>query len=155
MFGFLVLTAMIFAANCAKTKSLTKSCDSDRVVCSCNVNHDSQVSESIKKLETKMESLIALVNNTSTPKPNPPGISTNVRKNFIGTFCHVCICYFHLTGILRSFQAFQLLLVRNSTTNTSNFLHPNKWNIARLLRQKMKQKIHFPKYSIQDACNKL
>ena len=72
MFGFLVFTAMILAANCAK--SLTKSCDRARVVYNCNVNHDSQVSEAIKKLETKIDSLIALVNNASTPKPIPPGI---------------------------------------------------------------------------------
>ena len=74
MFGFLVLTAVIFAANCAKSKSLTKSCDRAPVVYNCNVNHDSQVSEGIKKLEAKIESLIALVNNISIPKPNLSGI---------------------------------------------------------------------------------
>ena len=72
MFGFLVFTAMIFAANCAK--SLTTSCDRAPVVCNCNVNHDSQVSEATKKLEKKIESLIALVNNISIPKPNLSGI---------------------------------------------------------------------------------
>ena len=76
--GLLVVIALISAANCAKSSNTnknqiplaTKSCDRARVVCKCNVNHDSQISEAIKKLETKMESLIALV----TPKPNPPDI---------------------------------------------------------------------------------
>ena len=44
------------------------------VVCNCNLNQDSMdVSKAIKTLETKLENLIALVNKTLPPKPNPPG----------------------------------------------------------------------------------
>ena len=34
---------------------------------------DSHVSEAIKRLETKLENLIALVNKSLTPQPTPPG----------------------------------------------------------------------------------
>lgn len=92
-FVFIVLIAMIFALKCTNSSNtannqtpLTKSIG--KMVCNVNLVQDSHVREAIKTLETKLEnlitqnsetnfkleSLIALLNKTSTPQPTPPGI---------------------------------------------------------------------------------
>ena len=70
LFVFLVLNVMIFSVNCASSTALsTKVCD------------DSDVRDAIQKLETKVENLIALVKKISAPKPPPPGIRVEQKKN--------------------------------------------------------------------------
>ena len=76
---------MLFAANGVKSLpvSLTKNqtpytvntLRDNTVVLNCNVNHDSRdISKAIKALETRIDHLIALVNETSSRQPAmPPG----------------------------------------------------------------------------------
>ena len=73
---FALIVVLIVAVNCAnalksaknQTPPPAKTCEKP-VVCNCypTANHDLHVSDAIKKLETKLEKLIALVNKASTP----------------------------------------------------------------------------------------
>lgn len=73
-FAFLALLVLIDAKSSwvnAAFNSSSEDCAAKMVVCNCNVNQDSQLTEAIKALDAKLEKLIALVTNTSPPTPQP------------------------------------------------------------------------------------
>ena len=88
-FAFLVLLVLINAKSLrvnAAFNSSSEDCAAKMVVCNCNVNQDSQVSEAIKALDAKLEKLIALFTNTSPPTPQPtqsPGELQHLILTFI------------------------------------------------------------------------
>ena len=95
-FAFLVLIVIMAAVNCAKSSNTAnnqtpppgKACEKP-VLCNCNLNQaDPHVSEAIKKIEAKLENLIALVNKTSPPQPKPPGIKSD--KIILSSLSHSC-----------------------------------------------------------------
>ena len=80
---FIVLIAVIFSSNCAKSAAESSNTANNQTPLAtktigrmmvCNLIQDSHVSEAIKTLETKLKNLITLVNKTSPPQPTPPGI---------------------------------------------------------------------------------
>ena len=88
-FAFLVLIVIMAAVNCTKSSNTannktpppSKACEKP-VVYNCNLNQ-ADVREAIKKMEAKLENLIALVNKTSPPQPKPPGIKSDKKYSFV------------------------------------------------------------------------
>jgi len=70
-------------ANKNQTPVSPKTCDK-MMVCNCNVNQDSRVSEAIKGLETNMQQLIALVNKTLALQPTTTPGKLRFFKNSFG-----------------------------------------------------------------------
>ena len=73
-FVFLGLIAVIASSvSVSKNQTPPPAKNGEKLVCNCNynVNRDSHVSKAIKELQAKMEHLIALVNKTSPPPPQP------------------------------------------------------------------------------------
>ena len=68
-FSVTFLVVVQIASSASPTPYSAKTYDKNKV---CNLIQDSQVSEAIKTLETKLENLIVLVNKLSTTPP-PPG----------------------------------------------------------------------------------
>ena len=57
-------------ASKTQTPISAKTCDK-MMVCNCNVKQDFSLREAVRALEKQMEQLIALVNKTTTPTPQP------------------------------------------------------------------------------------
>ena len=82
-FTFLALLLLLGAKSSwvnAVFNSSSEDCAAKIVVCNCNVNQDSHVSEAINALDAKLEKLIALVTNTSPPTPQPTQTPGKLQK---------------------------------------------------------------------------
>lgn len=73
-FAFLALLTLI-CDKCwwvnAVHNSSSEDCSAKMVVCNCNVNQDAYFTEALSALEAKLNKLIALMNITSPPLPQP------------------------------------------------------------------------------------
>lgn len=70
-YGFLALLVLVVSVNTSDYMYSSSANCTNMVVCNCNVKQDSNFTEAIKALETKLDKLIALVNKTSPPTPQP------------------------------------------------------------------------------------
>ena len=64
----------------------------------CNLTQDSHISEAITKLEAKLETLIALVNNTCAPRPKSAGkLTIFLGLSAVSTACLIVTSTFTLS----------------------------------------------------------
>lgn len=129
LFVFLVLIFVLLALNSAQSLLVNASNNKtppyankvDKMMV-CNLIQDSHVSEAIKALDMKLEKLIALVNKTSFPVPQPttpPGMHSDKNKCLLFLYNTVI---FALTSVQPSSYFLQPLPsphARNSMTKTS------------------------------------